>query len=99
VDRTGEVVGRQIGAMGGTTFEIGLFKSDATEKARSTMILRTYAAQAVFKVVPWLKFENYHGRNIFVRPYGEHNLSMVDDLSADSIRRMKESGFAPALII
>jgi hypothetical protein len=63
------------------------------------MILRTYAAEAVFKVIPWLKFENYHGRNIFVRPYGEHNLSMVDDLSADSIRRMKGSGFAPALVI
>ena len=99
MDRNGEIVRRQIVAMGGTTFEIGLFKSDSTEKAHASMILRTYAAQAVFKVVPWLKFENYHGRNIFVRPCGEHNLSMVDDLSADSIRRMKESGFAPALII
>ena len=99
MDRTGEIVRRQIVAMGGTTFEIGLFKSDSTEKARSSMILRTYAAEAVFKVIPWLKFENYHDRNIFVRPYGEHNLSMVDDLSADSIRRMKTSGFAPALVI
>jgi len=99
VDKTDEVVRRQIVAMGGTTFEIGLFKSDATERARSTMILRTYAAEAVFKVIPWLKFENYYGRNIFVRPYGEHNLSMVDDLSADSIRRMKGCGFAPALVI
>ena len=99
MDKTDEVVRRQIVAMGGTTFEIGLFKSDATERARSTMILRTYAAEAVFKVIPWLKFENYYGRNIFVRPYGEHNLSMVDDLSADSIRRMKGCGFAPALVI
>jgi hypothetical protein len=99
VDKTDEVIRRQIVAMGGTAFEIGLFKSDATERARSTMILRTYAAEAVFKVIPWLKFENYHSRNIFVRPYGEHNLSMVDDLSADSIRRMKTSRFAPALVI
>ncbi len=99
MDRTGEVVRRQIVAMGGTTFEIGLFKSDSTDKARSSMSLRTYSAEAVFKVIPWLKFENYHGRNIFVRHCGEHNLSMVDDLSADSIRRMKGSGFAPALVI
>lgn len=99
MDRTGEVVRRQIVAMGGTTFEMGLFKSDAIERARSTMILRTYAAEAVFKVIPWLKFENYRGRNIFIRPYGEHNLSMVDDLSFDSIRRMKAAGFSPALVI
>ena len=33
MDRTGEIVRRQIVAMGGTTFEMGLFKSDSTEKA------------------------------------------------------------------
>jgi hypothetical protein len=39
------------------------------------------------------------GRNIYVRPKGEHNLSLVDDLSAGSIAEMAHSGFAPAAVV
>jgi hypothetical protein len=47
----------------------------------------------------WLRLENMHGRNIYIRPQGEHHLSLVDDLSKTAIDRMKAEGFEPAAIV
>src|SRR5262249_45089491 len=49
--------------------------------------------------IPWLKFQNRDGRNIYIRPKGEHTLSLIDDLTSDSLQRMKHSGFSPAVIV
>jgi hypothetical protein len=46
-----------------------------------------------------MKLQNFQGRNIYVRPHGEHDLSMVDDLKRDSLNRMFTSGFKPALVV
>ena len=51
------------------------------------------------KSVPWLRHQNREGRNIYVRPKGEHNLSMVDDLTADAVSTMRQAGFNPAVIV
>ena len=99
MNRTFEAVKRQLGAMGGVKFEVGLLKSDETADGRPVMILRTYKRQDVLQSVARFKFENCRGANVFIRPAGEHNLSMVDDLTGESIRRMTKSGFAPALVV
>jgi len=99
VNRTFEAVKRQLVAMGGVKFEVGLLKSDEAADGRPMMILRTYKPQDVLKSVARFKFENCRGANVFIRPAGEHSLSMVDDLTDDSIRRMTKSGFAPALVV
>src|SRR6202023_1154647 len=39
------------------------------------------------------------GRNIYVRPKGEHDLSLVDDLTADAVKRMKAKHFTPAAVV
>ena len=93
MDRTGEAVRRQIAAMGCRTFEIGLFRANAT------MILLTFDSDGVLKSLPRFRFENCQGGNVFIRPDGEHNLSMVDDLNVQSIRRMKVMGLSPALVV
>lgn len=94
LDRTQEAVRKQMAAMVAGTFEVGIFDSD-TER----MILRTWNEEALFKSIAWLRFENLKGRNIYIRPAGTHSLSLVDDLTADSIARMKREGFAPALVV
>src|ERR1017187_6647348 len=50
---------------------------------------------AILEPQPW----NPTGRNIYIRPRGEHNLSLIDDLTAASIERMKAEGFHPALVV
>ena len=93
-DRTQEAVRQQVEAMGAGVFEVGAFDS-----ASERMIMRTWDKETAIKSIPWLRFENLKGRNIYIRSAGIHSLSLVDDLSADAIQRMKKEGFAPTLVV
>lgn len=97
-NRTTRAVESQIEAMGCDVFEIGLFKIDAAE-GESIMVPRVWDREALVRSVPWLRHENLGARNIYIRPKGEHQLSLVDDLSASAVANMKRSGFAPALVV
>ena len=77
--------------MGSELFEVGLYKPDAGA-GESVMIPRVWDAETVVKSVPWLRHQNCEGRNIYIRPKGEHDLSMVDDLTTDAVSAMKASG-------
>lgn len=98
MERTARAVERQITAMGCEMFELGLFNPEVRERG-PIMIPRTWDADTLVRSVPWLRGENRDGRNIFCRPKGEHNLSLVDDLSAAAVMEMKRSGFGPALVV
>jgi hypothetical protein len=63
------------------------------------MILRVWDAARIIKSVPWLRHQNCEGRNIYVRPKGEHHLSMVDDLTVGGVSAMKAAGFNPAVVV
>jgi hypothetical protein len=63
------------------------------------MIPRVWDAGTIIKSVPWLRHQNREGRNIYIRPKGEHDLSMVDDLTTGAVAAMKEAGFNPAIIV
>ena len=92
MDRTTQAAQQQIAAMGVQIFEVGLFKPSAADEGRAVMIPRTWDGSTLMRSIPWLRLQNAEGRNIYVRPKGEHDLSLVDDLSADAVRRMKSSG-------
>jgi hypothetical protein len=96
--KTALAVQQQIVAMGSELLEVGLYDPDAGE-SRPVMIPRVWDAGTIIRSVPWLRHQNREGRNIYVRPKGEHDLSMVDDLTADAISAMKQTGFDPAVIV
>lgn len=98
IDRTTHAVVNQVRAMGFEVFEVGLFKPTATGK-EPVMLPRTWDIDTLLRSVPWLRHQNRDGRNIYIRPKGEHNLSLVDDLSADRVQAMKAAGLAPALVV
>jgi len=97
-DRTIEAVRRQAAAMASDVFEIGLFKPDVVGD-EAVMLPRVWDAETLLRSVPWLRHQNRDGRNIYIRPRGEHNLSLVDDLTRDGVLAMKHAGFTPAAII
>ena len=97
-NRTVEAVERQIEAMAAEVFEVGLFKPDAKER-EAIMVPRVWDTGSLLRSIPWLRHENRDGRNIYIRPQGEHRLSLVDDLKQNAIREMKAAGFAPALVV
>jgi len=100
LDVTTAAVRAQITAMGAEVFELGLFKPESAEPdAGPPMLPRTWDVAGLMRSIPWLRLQNSQGRNIYVRPQGEHNLSLVDDLTRDAIERLKRTGFQPAAII
>ena len=98
MDRTTDAVVRQIKGMGSEVFEIGLFKP-AAEPGEPVMLPRTWDPDTLIRSIPWLRHQNRHGRNVYVRPSGEHNLSLVDDLTSQSVTNMKRAGFEPAVVV
>src|SRR5271157_5893955 len=97
---TTAAVRAQIAAMGAEVFELGLFKPDTAEPGSGPpMLPRTWDVAGLMRSIPWLRLQNSQGRNIYVRPRGEHNLSLVDDLRREAVEQMKRTGFQPTAII
>ena len=64
------------------------------------MLLREgWGARQVLKSLLWLRRENLNRGHIYVRPSGLHGLSLVDDLKAAALARMKAEGFEPAVVV
>src|SRR5260370_25057529 len=81
----------QLEALGAKCFDIGVKRIDGT------MILREgWGAKQVLKSLLWLRRENLNRGHIYVRPAAAHGLSLVDDLNARALARMKAEGFEPA---
>jgi hypothetical protein len=97
-DKTAVAVREQVAAMGAELFEVGLYKPDA-KAGEPVMILRVWDAATIIKSIAWLRHQNYEGRNIYIRPKGEHDLSMVDDLTVGAVSAMKAAGFNPAVTV
>ncbi len=93
-DRTMEAMRRQVTAMASDVFEIGLFKPDAAGH-EAVMLPRVWDADTLLRSVAWLRHQNRDGRNIYIRPRGEHNLSLVDDLSRDAVVVDETRWFCP----
>ncbi|MCL6509820.1 MAG: RepB family DNA primase [Anaerolineae bacterium] len=104
-DFTRMAVERQVHAMGCDTFEIGMFnpayQDKQTGEIGERMELRTWSKETLLKdeAIAHLKLKNMKGCNIYIRPAGEHGLTLVDDLKASTIEQMKKAGFQPAVVV
>jgi len=96
---TTQIVRAQVAAMGSEVFELGLFRMDSAECSGPPMLPRTWDVAGLMRSIPWLRLQNAQGRNIYIRPQGEHNLTLIDDLKRDAIERMQQEGYQPALVV
>lgn len=97
-NRTEIAVRQHLAAIRSPLYEIGVF-FPATEKADSKMLLRTWDEATVLKSIPWLRAKNAEGAAIYVRPKGEHQYSLVDDLTAAAVKQMHAEGFGAAIVV
>jgi hypothetical protein len=79
-------------------YEIGVYRPESPE-TESRMLLRTWDGETLLRSVPWLRLQNRNGWHIYIRPSGEHELSLVDDLTSEAIAAMKQEGFHPAVVV
>src|ERR1700741_3319879 len=94
--KTTEAVEKQGRAMKASIFEVGLFDPTAEH---GVMLPRIWDLATLLRSVSWLRLKNLEGRNIYIRPSGEHSLSLIDDVSTQTIDLLKSEGFAPAVVL
>lgn len=83
----------QLRAMGCERFDLGI------RRTGGEMILREgQGSRDIEQTIKWLRHENAKGAHIYIRPAGPHGLSLIDDLTAETIERMKAEGFEPAVV-
>ena len=92
---TDEAVRLQSAAMHSEVFEIGLFDP----KSSRAMLPRVWDRDTLLQSISWLRLKNGRGRNIYIRPSGEHRLTLIDDIGWRTVGRLKEEGFDPAIIV
>jgi len=93
-DRTATAIQRQITALGGERFEIGI-----RDQKTGRMMNREWERAEIERNTAWLKRMNARGNDVYIRPAGAHGLVLVDDLKPEALEQMKAKGFAPAATI
>ena len=94
-DATINAITVQTQAMNAGVYEIGVLLPSDTPR----MLLRTWDSADILKSVPWLKAKNMEGAAVYIRPFGEHRLSLIDDLKPETLQRLKSEGFQPCLVV
>ena len=91
----------QISAMKVPVFEVGVFKpaQAGAGKREPEMLIRKWDSDSLLNSIGWLRLQNLNGRHIYIRPKGEHPLSLLDDLKFEAIEQMKSEGFHPAVVV
>lgn len=79
--------------MGQDTYEVGI------KQPSGAMLIKTYSEIDLIRSVGWLKHQNAIGSHLYIRPHGEHNLVLLDDLSRGSVDKLSESGFTPCVLV
>ena len=87
-------VRQQLAAMGCARVDLGAL----SQSGRMTLATN-WSTKALPSALRWLRRENARGAHIFIRPAGLHQLSLIDDLTANAIVDMKRAGFEPAIIV
>jgi hypothetical protein len=94
ISLTNLAVRRQLFAMDCELYDIGVLQR------QGRMLLREGRSEEwIEKALGWLKRENAHGAHIFVRPHGEHSLTLLDDLDVPTLAELRQSGFGPAAVV
>jgi hypothetical protein len=63
------------------------------------MLLRSWDKKAVMESIPRLWQQNWRGSHIYVRPKGENNLTLIDDLKYDALAKLRREGLQAAAVV
>jgi hypothetical protein len=80
--------------MGAARFEV-LLQDPKTKQE----LKREWTRPELLKSIAWLKRMNARGNEVFIRPAGQHNLVLLDALTAERLAVMRRKGFEPAVVV
>ena len=99
-DRTGRAMAAQLRAMGVQQVEVGLLHG-----AMNRMTSRAWTPDEAQAALSWLRRENIHGCNVYVRPVAwqgsapaSAGIVLVDDLTREGVAQLHRDGLGPAVV-
>ena len=90
MDRTESTVRKMLKAMEAPLYDVGVLSSRGMLPG-----LDALSASAVLEKLRLLKFRNARGSHIYLRPSGEHQYTVLDDLDGTKLARLSADGFEP----
>ena len=93
MDRPEAAICKLIAALPASGYELGILCELGMDR------LESIPASHVLRMLPYLKYRNANGANIFLRPTGESAYTLLDDLTPVSLRRLYVEGYDPAAAI
>jgi hypothetical protein len=85
-------------ALGAARYELGVITSQGgvPPHVRGPQCVPTLVREPHLR---WLRYQNAHGADIYVRPDAESCAILLDDLGAVMLQQMRRDGFIPAAIV
>ena len=94
MDRTIIAVHRMLDALAATTYDVGILSDRGMFPGHASL-----TKEAVLAKTKFLKSQNARGAHIYIRPSGIHNLTVLDDLSQESVDCLSADGFEPCAVV
>lgn len=94
MDRTIIAVHRMLDALAAANYDIGILSDRGMFPGHASL-----TKEAVLAKTKFLKSQNAHGAHIYIRPSGQHNLTVLDDLVKESVDRLSADGFEPCAVV
>ena len=94
MDRIEATLCRFFTALNSDSYDIGVL-------ANRSMIPRLEALppSRIVEMLPYLKYRNVQGANLYLRPSGESRFTLLDDLTSESLARLNAEGFTHSAVI
>ncbi len=94
MDRTESTLRKLHAALDSDSYDIGVLDSRGMYPR-----LEAVPFSRVLRLLPYLKYRNVNGAHIYFRPGGESRFTLLDDLTADALRRLEPEGYAPCAVV
>ena len=94
MDRTQQTVRHMLTAIEAPLYDVGVLSSRGMLPG-----LDQIPAADVLQKLRLLKFRNARGSHIYLRPYGEHRYTVLDDLNQAKLVRLSADGFEPCAVV
>lgn len=94
MDRTEQIVRTMLAAVKAPLYDVVVLSTRGMLPG-----LDAIPASAVLKRLLLLKFRNARGSHIYLRPFGEHRYTVLDDLDEAKLAKLAADGFEPCAVV
>jgi hypothetical protein len=94
MDRTLIAVQKMLAALDAPAYDIGVLSDRGMLPGLSDL-----NAEGILSRLSLLKAHNVRGAHIYIRPAGEHCITVLDDLNSDSVAQLTADGYEPCAVV